>query len=68
MKWKEKRRREREQKGNKEKQTDRGVKTIFIVCASLTSAYAYRCDLVVRARPASSAAINLRFPTIGPVR
>ena len=64
----ERKTREREQKG-KQKETDRGVKTIFIACASLTSAYAYQCGLVVwahpalLAHPASSTAINLPFPT-----
>ena len=32
---------EKELKGN-EREIDRGVKTIFIVCASLTSGYTYR--------------------------
>ena len=41
------------------------MKTIFIACALLTSAYVYQCGLVVPAHPASSAAITLRFPKIG---
>ena len=66
MKWKEKgrRRERRNKKGNKEKQ-DRGVETMFIASALLTSSTcAYQCGLVVRAHLASSAAINLRFPTL----
>ena len=39
------------------------MKTIFIACASLTSAYAYLDGLVVPAHHASSAVIKLRFPT-----
>ena len=59
----EKKTREKEQK--RTKRTARGVKTIFIAGGSLTGAYAYQCCLVVRAHPASSAVITLRFPTIG---
>ena len=44
----ERKTREKEQKGNKEKQ-DRGVETMFIACALLTSSTcAYQCGLVVR--------------------
>ena len=64
MKWNEKGKQER--RDRKETKRNRGVKTMLIACASLTSAYAYQCGLVVRAHPAhpaSSAAIIPRFPT-----
>ena len=52
------RKKKRERTGRKERETNRGVK-FFIAWASLASAYAYQCGLVVQAHPASSAAITL---------
>ena len=52
----------RERTERKRRETDRDVKKVFIACASLISAQAYRCGLVVRVHPASSAAISLQFP------
>ena len=55
---------EREITERKQRETGRGVKAISIAYTSLTSPYAYQWGLVVRAHPASIAAINLRFPTV----
>ena len=66
----EKKTRERENRTErKQSETDRGMETIIMAWASLTSACAYLCGLIVRGHPthpvhpASSAVINLRFPT-----
>ena len=59
MKWKKEVVRER--RGREERQV---CENIFIACVCpLTSAYPYKCGLEVRAHPASSAALTLRFPT-----
>ena len=63
VKWEEKR---REKKNRKETKRNRqGCENNFHSLPALTSAYAYQCGLVVRAHPASSETITLRFPTIG---
>ena len=59
-KWGSKRKEgKRERRERKQRETDRSAKAIFIACASLTSAYAYKCGHEVRAHPASSTAITL---------
>ena len=52
---------ERERIERKQKETDRGVTVFSWLAHFFTSAYVYQCDHLVRAHPASSAAINMPF-------
>ena len=60
--WEKEDERGRERTARKQREIDRGVKAFSLLGRSLTSGYVYQCGLVVRAHPASSAVITLRFP------